>query len=171
MNVGRSGDSATEGSDYTAVEDFTLTIAAGAGSTTGTFELEPKDDALDESDESLTVTTALTGLTVTPASVKILDDDQRGIVVAPETLTITEGSSDRYTVVLSSQPTGTVTVSPCGERRQRRERVGGGADVHRRQLEHGAGGDGDRGAGRRRGRRRSDDRPHGWRERTTRPTG
>ena len=112
VNVGRSGDSATEGSDYTAVEDFTLTIAAGAGSTTGTFELEPKDDAVDESDESLTVTTALTGLTVTPASVKILDDDQRGIVVQPKELTITEGENDRYTVVLSSQPTGTVTVSP-----------------------------------------------------------
>ena len=44
VEVGRSGDSATEGSDYTAVEDFTLTIAAGAGSTTGTFELEPKDE-------------------------------------------------------------------------------------------------------------------------------
>ena len=114
VNVGRSGDSATEGSDYTAVEDFTLTIAAGAGSTTGTFELEPKDDAVDESDESLTVTTAVTGLTVTPASVSIRDDDQRGIVVQPQTLTITEGDNDRYTVVLSSQPTGsdTVTVSP-----------------------------------------------------------
>ena len=112
VNVGRSGDSATEGSDYTAVEDFTLTIAAGAGSTTGTFELEPKDDAVDEGDESLTVTTAAAGLTVTPASVKILDDDERGIVVQPQTLTITEGESDRYTVVLSSQPTGTVTVTP-----------------------------------------------------------
>ena len=112
VTVGSSGDAATEGTDYKTVDDLTLTIAAGAGSTTGTFTLEPVNDALDESDESLTVTTAVSGLTVTPASVKILDDDARGIVVQPQTLTITEGESDRYTVVLTSQPTGTVTVSP-----------------------------------------------------------
>ena len=112
VEVGRSGDAATEGTDYTAVDDLTLTIDAGAAETSGTFELEPKDDAVDESDESLTVTTALTGLTVTPASVSIRDDDERGIVVQPKELTITEGENDRYTVVLSSQPTGTVTVSP-----------------------------------------------------------
>ena len=112
VEVGRSGDAATEGTDYKTVDDLTLTIAAGAAEITGTFTLEPMNDALDESDESLTVTTALTGLTVTPASVKILDDDQRGIVVQPQTLTITEGDNDTYTVALSSQPTGTVTVSP-----------------------------------------------------------
>ena len=84
VNVGRSGDSATEGSDYTAVDDLTLTIDAGVGSTTGTFRAE----------------------------VTVLDNDQRGIVVQPQTLTITEGGNDTYTVVLSSQPTGTVTVSP-----------------------------------------------------------
>ena len=112
VRVGSSGDAATEGTDYTAVQDLTLMIAAGAAKTSGTFTLEPVNDALDESDETLTVTTALAGLTVNPASVKILDNDERGIVVQPQTLTITEGDNDRYTVALSSQPTGTVTVSP-----------------------------------------------------------
>ena len=114
LEVGRATDTATEGSDYTTVQDLTLTIAAGAAETSGTFTLAPVNDALDESDETLTVTTEVTGLTVNPASVKILDDDQRGIVVQPRTLTITEGERDRYTVVLSSQPTGSgsVTVSP-----------------------------------------------------------
>ena len=67
VEVGRSGDAATEGTDYKTVDDLTLTIAAGAAETSGTFTLEPVNDALDESDESLTVTTAVTGLTVTPA--------------------------------------------------------------------------------------------------------
>ena len=126
---------------------------------------------MDESDESLTVTTALTGLTVTPASVSIRDDDERGIVVQPKELTITEGENDRYTVVLTSQPTGTVTVTPS---------VSGNSDVSvsaevltftatswstAQTVTVTAR------AGRRRGRRRSDDRAHGWRERTTRPTG
>ena len=68
VNVGRSGDSATEGSDYTAV-DADAAIDAGVGSTTGTFELEPKDDAVDESGIA-DGDDAVTGLTVTPASVK-----------------------------------------------------------------------------------------------------
>ena len=41
-------------------------------------------------------------------------------MVQPQTLTITEGENGSYTVVLSSQPTGTVTVSAVGEREQRR---------------------------------------------------
>ena len=163
VNVGRSGDSATEGSDYTAVDDLTLTIDAGVGSTTGTFELEPKDDAVDESDESLTVTTALTGLTVNPALLTIRDDDERGIVVQPQTLTITEGENGSYTVVLTSQPTDTVTVTPSVS-------GAGAGDVSvsaevltftATSWRDGTDGDGEQRAGRRRGRRRSDDRAHG----------
>ena len=42
--VGDTGDSATEGTDYATVSDFTVTIGAGATSGTGTFTLTPTQD-------------------------------------------------------------------------------------------------------------------------------
>ena len=53
--VSVSGDTATAGDDFLAVPDFTLTIPAGAPSGTGTFTLAPVDDAVDELDETVTV--------------------------------------------------------------------------------------------------------------------
>ena len=48
----------------------------------------------------------MTGTTAT-----ILDDDTRGVAVSPIALTVPEGGSATYTVVLTSQPTATVTPS------------------------------------------------------------
>ena len=39
VSVGKSGDSATEGTDYATVANFNITIAANATSNTGTFTL------------------------------------------------------------------------------------------------------------------------------------
>ncbi len=39
VSVGNSGDTATEGTDYSTVDDFTLTIAAGESSGTASFSL------------------------------------------------------------------------------------------------------------------------------------
>ena len=49
------GDSATEGTDYQTVSDFTVTIGANAPSGTGTFTLTPTQDALGEGDEAISV--------------------------------------------------------------------------------------------------------------------
>ena len=46
--VGASGDGATEGTDYDAVSDFTITLSAGSGSVEGTFSMDPTQDVLDE---------------------------------------------------------------------------------------------------------------------------
>ncbi len=74
--VGQSDDSATEGTDYTTVSDFTLTIKSGKTKGTGTFTLTPIDDALYEgASESLTVSGSATGVRVGTASVAITDDD------------------------------------------------------------------------------------------------
>ena len=74
--VGESGDSATEGTDYSTVDDFTLTIKKDATKGTGTFTLTPVDDALYEgASESLTVSGSATGVRVGTASVAITDDD------------------------------------------------------------------------------------------------
>ena len=49
------------------------------------------------------------------------DDDARGVTVSETGLDIAEGGGGTYTVVLDSQPTGQVTVTPA--------RTSGDADV------------------------------------------
>ena len=106
-----AGGTATEDDDFITVSGFTLTIPAGEMSGTTTFTLVPVDDDVDEDDETLTVSgTAAPGLTVTPTSLTIADDDERGVVARPTALTVAEGGSGEYTVVLTSEPTGPVTV-------------------------------------------------------------
>ena len=73
--VGETGDSATEGTDYTAVSDLTVMIAAGSTSGTGTFTLTPTDDTLGEGSETVSVTGSATGLTVTGTELTLTDDE------------------------------------------------------------------------------------------------
>ena len=112
LSVGESGDTALEGTDYGTIGSQTLTISAGAISATKTFTLNPTDDDRDEDDESLTIDGSVTGLSVTATTVTIEDDDTAGVTVSPATLTVAEGGSSSYTVVLTSKPSGNVTVTP-----------------------------------------------------------
>ena len=111
VSVGASSDSAVKGTDYQLVSDFTVTIAADSTSGSETFLLTPENDALDEESETMSVTGSVAGLTVTDASVTIEDDDTRGVEVSPTSVTVPEGGSASYTVVLRSSPTGPVTVA------------------------------------------------------------
>ena len=112
LSVGESSDTAVEGTDYATVSNLLLTINANQTTGTATFQLNPTDDDLDEDNESLTVDGAVTGLSVTAASVTISDDDTAAVTVNPTRLSVAEGGSSSYTVVLTSQPTGNVTVTP-----------------------------------------------------------
>ena len=114
VSVGDAGDAATEGTDYGTLGSVTLTIAAGSTSGTQTFTLTPTDDDVDEAGEALTVagSTTATGFSVNPTTVTIADDDERGVEVGVTALTVSEGGDATYTVVLTSQPTGNVTVTP-----------------------------------------------------------
>ena len=116
LSVGTSGDSAVAGTDYAAVGELKLSIGAGQTSGTVTFTLTPTDDGLIEGDETLTVTgtTGLADLTVTGTSITIGDDDERGVAISPTSLTVSEGDSATYTVVLGSRPSGTVRVTISG---------------------------------------------------------
>ena len=116
VSVGASGDSAVAGTDYASVDDLTLTVDAGQTSRTVIFTLTPTDDGLVEGDETLTVSgaTNVDGLTVAGSSVTIGDDDTRGVLVSPTSLTVAEGDSGTYTVVLTSRPTGAVRVTISG---------------------------------------------------------
>ena len=105
-------DTAVAGTDYTAASG-TLTFAAGA---TGpqTITVEVTEDGVDEG-EGETFTVALkspTNAVLGDASAEgnIEDDDERGVEVSEESVTVLEGGGASYTVALESEPTGTVTV-------------------------------------------------------------
>ena len=77
VSVGAGSDSATEGTDYTTVTDFTLTIAANQMKGTATFDLAPTDDESAEGAETVTVSGSTGGgLPVDSATVTIIDDDR-----------------------------------------------------------------------------------------------
>ncbi len=114
MTVTVGGGTATEGDDYTAVSDFTLTIPADAPSGTTTFTLVPVDDDVDEDDETLTVsgTTTASGLTVTPASlaVTITDDEDTPALSVADARGAEDAGSIAFTVTLSGASSKAVTV-------------------------------------------------------------
>ena len=101
VSLGETGDTATEGTDYTAVADFTVTIDGGSTSGTETFTLEPTDDGLAEGDEELSVsgsttaaTMAGTQLTVTGTELTITDDDAEstGVTLSLSPTTVAENA-------------------------------------------------------------------------------
>ena len=114
VSVGVSDDAATEGTDYAAVNDLSLTIPTGQASGTATFTLTTTDDVIDEPDEavSITGTSQDAGFEVIGTTLAIADNDERGVTVSPTVLTLAEGASATYTVVLDTEPTETVTVTP-----------------------------------------------------------
>ena len=73
VSVSGSGDPAA--SDFAAVPDFEITIAADASRGTGTFTLTPEDDATVEADERLTIS-GVSDLPVRPATVALADNDE-----------------------------------------------------------------------------------------------
>ena len=117
VTVGKASDSAKSGTDYAAVDPFTVTIAAGASSGFASFDLDPTDDSLDESTESLSVSGSSTGLTVSGASVSITDDDAAPSVSIADATAVTEGddpettSDMTFTVSLSAVSGKPVTVT------------------------------------------------------------
>ncbi len=115
VKIGKSGDAATEGTDYGQVDDVTLTIPAGSRTGTATFSIDPAQDTLDEgTGEALTVhgTTSVTGFTVGEATFTITDDDAPAATIAAGTSPVTEGTAASFTVKLSSAaPSGGLTVN------------------------------------------------------------
>ena len=74
VSVGGTG-TATSGTDYAAVSNFDITIAANATSGTGTFSLTPTQDTTVEGNETIGVAGTSPSTTVTGATVTLSDDD------------------------------------------------------------------------------------------------
>ena len=75
VRVSVAGSGAAGVVAFAAVPAFDIEIAAGATSHSGTFTLTPTDNAVIETDETITVSGASGGLTVTPATIGLTDDD------------------------------------------------------------------------------------------------
>ncbi|MCU0547197.1 MAG: DUF4347 domain-containing protein, partial [Oscillatoriaceae cyanobacterium Prado104] len=77
------------------------------------------DDSIVEGTHSSTIAhtsssndTKYNGLTISPVTATIADDDTAGVTISPTSTTATEGGANgSYTVVLKSQPTADVTVN------------------------------------------------------------
>ena len=106
VRVGVSGDSAAEGIDYAALDDFPITVEAGDASGTGNFRITPVDDKMAEGSETVTVEGRLAGTSVGSTWLTIADNDEapHGIVLSASPPSI--GEDDRHTDI-----TVTATVS------------------------------------------------------------
>ena len=95
MTVGHAGDAAVEGTDYESVSAFTITIAGGSTSGTGSFTLTPTDDSLAEGNEALSIEGSAGVLTVTGTSVTIEDDEtaSTGITLSADPDAVSEDAN------------------------------------------------------------------------------
>ena len=112
VTVGDSGDTATEGTDYTTVGDITVTIPAGVASGTGTFQFETTDDEFADTPETVTVSGTADGFTINQLTLAISDDDvvPTSIVLMPDpaSVDVAEGASSRVEVIALFEPSGSV---------------------------------------------------------------
>jgi len=79
------------------------------------------DDIDNEDDREVTISHTISGggysgVSVAGVTVTATDDDTAGVTVTPTTLSVDEaGGSRTYTLVLDTQPTGDVTITPASE--------------------------------------------------------
>ena len=103
-------------SDFT-VDSIALTFNPGETEKIVTFSAV--EDTVDDDGESVTLSFGTlpdgiaTGI-IAETTVSIIDDDSAGVTVSESSLTIDEGGSDTYTVVLDTQPSADVTVTISG---------------------------------------------------------
>ena len=102
VTVGAPGDTASAPADYAEVTGFTITVPANQAGASGTFVLTPADDAVDEADETVTVTGVSGDLDVRPATVTIADDDPTPVALSVPDGTASEGrASDTARIELA----------------------------------------------------------------------
>ena len=101
------------GADYSGIPE---TVTFGSRDTTKSFTVRAINDSVDDDGESVdlsfgTLPDGVAEGVQATASVALLDNDERGVTVSDSDLEVYETESDTYTVVLTSQPTGTDPVT------------------------------------------------------------
>ena len=110
----------TGGGDVT-VDPPSLTFTADNWETPQTVTVRAAEDT-DTADDAQTVTHAVdsdsapeyVGLSIDSVAVTVTDDDDPGVTVSKDTLSVVEGGSETYTVRLAFQPTESVTIDVTG---------------------------------------------------------
>ena len=102
VTVGKTGDGATEGTDYETVDDLSVTIPGGMLSGTATFTVTPEQDTVAEGTETISVEGAAIGFEVTDTEVTLTDDE-----TAPTSITLSVSPAE----VRENDPATTVTVT------------------------------------------------------------
>ena len=116
VKVGKSNDSAVSGTDYTAVSDFTITIADGQTSKTGPFTLAPIDNSDDEADKHITVSATVEGAEVGATRLTLVDDDEPQTVepfnqVIDNQIYVQDSAIATLTLPAATNDDGTLTYS------------------------------------------------------------
>ena len=111
--ITRAGRGGATSTDYSGVPD---SVTFESVDTEKRFTLTAIDDDVDDDGESVKLTFGelpdrVTEGSVSTTTVTITDDDIAGVTISETELTIEEGGSDTYTVVLDSEPTATTTVT------------------------------------------------------------
>ena len=97
-----------------AVSPGSLTFTADNWSEPQEVTVRAAEDADALADAEVTVRHAVSGygaVTVAAVTVMIVENDTAGVAVSPTALSVAEGGSGSYTVVLATRPDGTVTVT------------------------------------------------------------
>ncbi len=102
-----------------SVSTTSLTFTSSTWNTAQTVTVTAAEDIDALTDDAVTLTHTVSGAdyaseSAASVTVTITENDVRGVTVSPTSLTIAEGSTDTYTVVLNTQPTGDVTVAVGG---------------------------------------------------------
>jgi hypothetical protein len=100
------------------VEPASLTFTASNWATPQQVTVTGVDDDVDDGDQTVTIThaassadSAYDGASIDDVNVTLEDDDTAGVSVSKSALTLSEvGNTGTYEVVLTSQPTATVTI-------------------------------------------------------------
>ena len=100
--------SATAGADFVLPGAFTIP----AGKTSATANVRIVDDDSPESSETVVLSASAAGLSVTPVTLTVTDDDIPGVTLSALSVSAFEGFTASYTVRLNTQPTANVTVTP-----------------------------------------------------------
>lgn len=123
VTVSVSGGTATAGTDFDTVNNFTLTIPAEATSGTASFNLTPTDDRIYEGPETVTVSGSTNGLDVDTATLTITENDAMPakVILSVDPSIVSEGAG-RTTVTVKGTLDGaaltsatSVTVSVDGD--------------------------------------------------------
>ena len=98
------------------VGSITSPVTVAAGQTTATVMVPLADDDVDEDDETFKITVSASGWSAEDAgkdtaTVTITDNDTAGVSVSKSLLSVSEGLTDTYTLVLDTKPAGNVVVS------------------------------------------------------------